>query len=184
MGADDLDFAGWDLRKALGLAYKSNPSLHDWLATPECYQSNDRYFDEFRSLCLQYFDPYTGYLHYRSMAKTNFENIANANEVPFKKYFYVLRPLLCAKAVASTLQPAPCRFGDLLDEYYPSGAVRDEIDALLILKREGKETAMTMSKPILHGEIVRLFSENLTLPNKTPKKSTDRLNDFFRKVVD
>ena len=35
---DDLDLSGWDLRKALGLAVKSNAVVLEWLGSPIVYQ--------------------------------------------------------------------------------------------------------------------------------------------------
>ncbi|MDO9488483.1 MAG: nucleotidyltransferase domain-containing protein, partial [Sphingomonadaceae bacterium] len=37
----DLDVSGWDLRKALGLALKPNPVLHEWLMSPIVYRQHD-----------------------------------------------------------------------------------------------------------------------------------------------
>ena len=36
----DLDFSGWELRKALGLLYKGNPPLLEWLNSPLIYQEH------------------------------------------------------------------------------------------------------------------------------------------------
>lgn len=183
MGDDDLDFAGWDLRKTLQLAYKSNPSLHDWLATPDFYFRHEVLYPELKSLCLDYFDPNTGYHHFRSMAKTNFENYRSTPSIPFKKYFYVFRPLLCAKYIERYLKPAPCKFQDLLDEFYPKGEVRDQIELLLEQKRKGLEVQKTKQNPILHKEIERIFSDAGNQPSKRERMQPDALSDFFRRVV-
>lgn len=183
MGDDDLDFAGWDIRKALQLASKSNPSLHDWLATTEYYYRHESWFPEFRQLCLDYFDPNACFQHFHSMATTNFSAFANAKQLPFKKYFYVFRALLCAKYIQRHLRPAPCLFATLLDEFYPFGPVREELDKLLEMKKTGLETEKTKQNPLLHQEVNNLFQELSTSPTKRPKKSNDALDDFFRSIV-
>jgi len=183
MGEDDLDFAGWDLRKALKLANKSNPSLHDWLATVEFYYRDDTFFEEFAGLCREYFDPNACYHHFRSMATTNFKDFSEASELPFKKYFYVFRALLCGRYIQEHLSPAPCLFSDLLNEFYPSGSTRDELEKLLELKKSGSEVSKTKQIPVLHKEIHRLFENTANEPPKRELLSTVKLNDFFRRVV-
>jgi predicted nucleotidyltransferase len=183
LGDDDLDFAGWDLRKALKLAHKSNPSLHDWLATNESYYEDIRLYPEFKQLCLDFFDPNACFHHFRSMATINFRDFRDSETLPYKKYFYVTRALLCARYIADHRQPAPCRFGDLLSEFYPSGSVRDELERLLVVKRSGAEVAKMKRSPILHAEIERLFLATSVEPEKRPVMSTAQLNEFFRKVV-
>ncbi|MBS1700377.1 MAG: nucleotidyltransferase domain-containing protein [Armatimonadetes bacterium] len=184
IGDDDLDFAGWDLRKALKLAHKSNPSLHDWLATPDCYDTDDRFFTEFKELSREYFDPHSGYQHFRSMATTNFRDFVDADKLPFKKYFYVFRALLCSRYIADHRKPAPCLFQVLLDAYYPDGNVREEIEKLLEAKRKGIETADTSRNPTLHREVGRLLSDTSNEPPKRPLMPTEKLDEFFRKVIE
>lgn len=183
IGDDDLDFAGWDLKKALGLAYKSNPSLHDWLATDLVYLQNDRFFVEFKELCLEYFQPEACIQHFRSLATNNFKDYQNAQALPFKKYFYVFRALLCCRYIEIFGKPAPSRFTDLLDEFYATGPIRREIDQLLALKKSGQEIALTPANPILHRELARLFAT--AIPSKSTKqlRSIDKLDDFFRRVI-
>lgn len=183
MGDDDLDFAGWDLRKALLLAKKSNPSLHDWLATHESYYEDSALYPEFKQLCLDFFDPQACFHHFRSMATGNFADFRDASTLPFKKYFYVMRSLLCARYIFDHQKPAPSRFADLLDEYYPSGDVRDEIDRMLEIKRSGIELAPMSRNPVLHPEILRLFEQTSEAPGKRVVIPADRLNEFFRRVV-
>lgn len=51
-----LDINGWDIRKALVLLYKSNPTLFEWCNSPIVYRTS-RKFDDFRALALRYFHP-------------------------------------------------------------------------------------------------------------------------------
>ena len=88
-------------------------------------------FPEFKQLCLDFFDPQACFHHFRSMATGNFADFRDSKDLPFKKYFYVMRSLLCARYIFDHQRPAPCNFVDLLDEYYPSGDVRDEINQML-----------------------------------------------------
>ena len=183
MGDYDLDFAGWDLRKALQLAQKSNPSLHNWLATHESYYEDSVLFPEFKQLCLDFFDPQACFHHFRSMATGNFADFRKSATLPFKKYFYVMRSLLCARYIFDHQKPAPSRFADLLDEYYPTGDVRDEVHRMLEKKRSGIELATMERNQVLHSEIERLFEITSEAPGKRIVIPTLPLNEFFRQVV-
>lgn len=183
IGDDDLDFAGWDVRKALGLAYKSNPSLHDWLVTDIIYHKDDQWFPEFHDLALEYFRPNACIQHYRSLANTNYLHFQNKTTIPYKKYFYVLRALMCERHIQETHLPAPSQFGVLLDRNYPSGPIREEIDRLLVLKKEGEETAISTRVFVLDHEIERLLAQPLPKDKLSEPKSKAKLDDYFRRIV-
>ena len=48
----DLDINGWDLKKALTLMYKSNPTLMEWLSSPVVYIDTES-ADELRKLAVK-----------------------------------------------------------------------------------------------------------------------------------
>ena len=47
---DELDVCGWDLRKALQLLGKSNPSLYEWFSSPVVYARDAEFERSFRPL--------------------------------------------------------------------------------------------------------------------------------------
>ena len=96
---DDLnmDMAGWDLRKALYLFHKSNPPLMEWLQSPIVYRELGGLADTLRSMSTGFYSVCNASYHYFHMARDNFNKYLAKSEddVWTKKYFYVLRPLLC-----------------------------------------------------------------------------------------
>ena len=93
----ELDVNGWDLRKALALLRESNPTLLEWLGSPIVYREDAGAMTRFRMLAQDVFSNAKGWHHYASMAKKNFREHLQAEEVRYKKYLYVLRPLLAAR---------------------------------------------------------------------------------------
>ena len=182
---DVLDINGWDLKKALVLLSKSNPSIYEWFYSPIQYIKTDDY-DEFMKLLKSRFQPKKLLYHYMSMAKKTYQtHIEGKDQVVLKKYFYVLRPLLAARWLIRYQTMPPIMFDDLckvLDE----DSVKDILQGLLSLKRDSDE--MYLIEPI---QILNDFSENeLTVISKVIDNFdaikydiNSSINEFFIKAV-
>ncbi len=151
----DLDINGWDLRKALGLMRESNPTLLEWLRSPIVYRDDAVAMPRFRALFEAVFLHARGWHHYSSMAKKNFREHLQADEVRYKKYLYVLRPLPAARWTRSQPGVPPMRFADLAQRTPGPGARRgaliDEINALLEVKMRAGEAATSPRWPGIHA---------------------------------
>ena len=182
---DDLDFSGWDLRKALKLFYKSNPPLIEWLHSPIVYRDNNRLADRLRKLLGQFYSPRSCFHHYLHMAKGNHREYLKGETVWLKKYLYVLRPILALRWMEQSSDPVPVRFNALLDAVLPSGSTRKAIDQLLILKQQGMESKHGPAIPEINSfiatEITRL--EQLVNRQKRRKNDIEPLNVLFREMV-
>ena len=91
---NDIDLAGWELRKALLLFRKSNPPLLEWLRSPIIYKEEYSTTKLLKEASKIYFNPKSCLYHYLHMANGNYEAYFKENIVRIKKYFYVLRPIL------------------------------------------------------------------------------------------
>ncbi|MGF6989750.1 putative nucleotidyltransferase [Lachnospiraceae bacterium PM6-15] len=147
---DTLDINGWDIRKALQLLFKSNPTIFEWCTSPIIYH-RDPLFDSFQTLLDNFFSPKKSLYHYWHMASTNYREYLKTDEVRIKKYFYVLRPLLAAQWVLRTKTPPPMLFDEL---------VKTEL-----------EPAM---KPIVN----RLVEQKMATPEMGKGKRIDEINDY------
>jgi len=134
---NDLDFSGWDLRKALKLYYKSNPPLIEWLHSPMAYRDQAALVDRLRSMLPQFYSPRSCFYHSLHMAKRNYREHLKGDTVWLKKYLYVLRPVLALQWMEKSTTPVPVRFDDLLDTILPNGITRQAIDQLLVMKKTG-----------------------------------------------
>ncbi|MCW4455962.1 nucleotidyltransferase domain-containing protein [Flavobacterium sp. MXW15] len=137
----ELDISGWDLRKALRLVSKSNPTLSEWLRSPILYREDAQATARLRDAVQRFHSPLGSWWHYFNMARTNHRGYLRGERVRTKKYLYVLRPLLACQWIEAEPTPPPMAFELLLDRLLPDGTVRHAIDRLLALKRASAEVA-------------------------------------------
>lgn len=171
----DLDINGWDLRKALGLMRESNPTLLEWLRSPIVYRDDAMGMPRFRALSEAVFSNARAWHHYTSMAKKNFREHLQADEVRYKKYLYVLRPLLAARWIRTQPGVPPMRFADLAQhtlDIVRDAALIDEINALLDVKMRAGEAATSPRWPGIHAFIETELAANAAEP-VTPLPSAD-----------
>ena len=93
---ETLDINGWDLQKALRLLHKSNPTLFEWNNSPVVYRTTEDWMKLSRVID-EFFLAKAGLYHYLSTAKKNYREYLKGETVKYKKYFYVLRPLLACR---------------------------------------------------------------------------------------
>ncbi|MDP5274112.1 nucleotidyltransferase domain-containing protein [Chengkuizengella axinellae] len=136
---DLLDINGWDLRKALKLFKKSNPPLLEWLQSDIVYSEPFTTAQKIRDLSPLSFSPKSCLYHYLNMAKGNFRDYLQGNEVKIKKYFYVLRPLLACKWMELKQTIPPLNFETLVQSLIPKGELQTQIHYLLDRKKAGEE---------------------------------------------
>ncbi|MFN4119571.1 nucleotidyltransferase domain-containing protein [Acidovorax sp.] len=159
----DLDINGWDLRKALALLRESNPTLLEWLGSPIVYREEAETMARFRALAQQVFSNAKGWHHYASMAKKNFREHLQADEVRYKKYLYVLRPLLAARWIRTQPGVPPMRFAELAQHtLHPvqDAALVAEINTLLEVKMRAGEAATSPRWPGIHAFIETELARN------------------------
>ena len=136
---DTLDINGWDISKALSLLYKSNPTLFEWNSSPIVYKTTDEW-KSVATIVNKYFVAKSGLYHYLSTAKRNYREYLKGETVRFKRYFYVLRPLLACKWILDKGTPPPMLFSELMDQYLDKSVMSDVL-TLLDLKINSPEIA-------------------------------------------
>lgn len=136
---DDLDLAGWDLPKALGLLRKSNPPLGEWLGSPVVYREVGSAAGRLRELLPLYHSPVGSFHHYLSMAAGNHRDYLRGDLVKLKKYLYVLRPTLACLWIEQGLGPVPTEFERLVARLITDPSLLAAIEALLVAKRAAGE---------------------------------------------
>jgi hypothetical protein len=181
---DDLDINGWDLRKALRLYWKSNPSFVEWIQSPLVYLQRGSFHDGSRALMRDVYSVESGMYHYRSTAKTTYRSHLQDDRVPLKKYFYVLRPLLAVRWLERFGTPAPIEFDRLLT-MADDRALLDAIDALLAQKRASLELDLSPQVPAIHEFIVRELARlEDVVPERFERRDVEpRLSALFRDVL-
>ncbi|WP_027015639.1 nucleotidyltransferase domain-containing protein [Comamonas composti] len=163
----ELDINGWDLRKALGLMRESNPTLLEWLNSPIVYREEAGTMAQFRALSESAFSNLKGWNHYASMARKNFREHLQAEEVRYKKYLYVLRPLLAARWIRERSSSPPMRFAKLAKHTLDAAAdavLIAEINALLEVKMRAGESATSPRWQGIHAFIEAELLRNAAEP--------------------
>ncbi|MFS2050044.1 nucleotidyltransferase domain-containing protein [Variovorax sp. Varisp41] len=183
----ELDINGWDLRKALGLMRESNPTLLEWLRSPIVYREDAQAMPRFRALSEAVFSNARGWHHYASMAKKNFREHLQAETVRYKKYLYVLRPLLAARWIRMRPGVPPMRFADLAQHTLDAvrdAALIDEINALLEVKMRAGEAATSPRWPGIHAFIEAELAAHAAEPvTALPPADASGLDAFLSETV-
>ena len=134
---DVYDINGWDIKKTLELLHKSNPTLFEWNNSPLVYKTTPEW-ETVRTIITKCFMSKSGVYHYLSTAKHNYKAYLTGNEVKYKKYFYVLRPLLACKWILDNGTPPPMLFSELMETELEE-SMRPEVERLLELKMNTPE---------------------------------------------
>jgi predicted nucleotidyltransferase len=180
----DLDVNGWDVRKALKLLHSSNPVLLEWLRSPIVYAQDEELAPRLRRLAEEHLSLGRAYHHYVSMAKKNLREHLFGETVRYKKYLYVLRPLLAARWIRSGRGAPPMRFADLAEATLDDPALIAEINRLLAVKMRAGEAATSARWDSIHAFILAELDEAIAhAPAAGERGSTEELDAFLQTCV-
>jgi len=183
---NDIDLAGWELRKALLLFKKSNPPFLEWLHSPIVYREDYGVAEQLRENTRTYFNPKSCIYHYLHMANRNYVAYFKDDIVRIKKYFYVLRPILAAGWIERTGAMAPMEFEKVLEAEPLIDEVRDEINNLLARKKRGEELDKESRIPVIDAFIenrIEHFRQMLQEFVFTNQPTNEHLNNIFRATL-
>lgn len=138
--SDELDIAGWDVKKAMQLAAKGNVVIHEWLNTPLVYHSNQVIYQKFKKIIDLSFNPQAAYHHYRSMAKRAWLELQDPQSIKLKRFFYFMRALLSAQWVVHHQSMPSVQFEYVLNHSGVADKHIDSIKALIELKSSMNES--------------------------------------------
>lgn len=134
---ETLDINGWDVKKTLQLLYKSNPTVFEWDSSPIVYKTTEEWA-RISVAAKDYFSVKQGLYHYLNTAKGNYKEYLKGETVKYKKYFYVLRPLLACKWILAEGTLPPMLFKKLADKYLDE-EFKPDVLKLLDLKMNAPE---------------------------------------------
>lgn len=183
---NDIDLAGWELKKALRLFRKSNPPMLEWLRSPIVYLQQFSTADRLRDLTEQYFNPKSCLHHYLHMAEGNYNDYLEKDIVRVKKYFYVLRPILACDWIKQTNTMAPLEFHKLLESQVTDQKVKAEIQNLLARKMAGEEFKEEPKIQILNDFLeqkIKYYNDYVKSLGQSIQPDTMLLNELFKETM-
>lgn len=199
---ETLDINGWDLQKALRQYHRSNATLFEWANSPVVYRTT-KMWKEIHEKASPYFAVKSSLYHYYGTAKKNYLEYLTGEEVNYKKYFYVIRPILACKWIEERKCPPPvlfselleaelpepregtCISGDIQDSAYKSGEIRAAVEQLLEIKARMPESGCGPRVDVLNhfieAEIVHFKEMTDHLPDDR-KEEWEPLNEIFYRL--
>ena len=134
-----MDFAGWDLKKALLLMGKGNCAFAEWLNSPTIYYKDEEFFKGVSELKDDYFRKISAVNHYYHMAMNHDKRYLEKRGCEMKRFMYHLRGLLAAKYAALYGTYPPVLFSELVDRMVDDQPIKAEIANLVQLTKESRE---------------------------------------------
>lgn len=191
-GVGGLDMAGWDLRKALSLLGKGNPTLFEWLASPIVYTEVNGFRERIQALAPRVFSVKAAMHHYLHMAKRNLRTELAGEHAEPKAYLNVLRPLLACAWIERYRTPPPLDIEQLAETAMPAqgGELREEIGLLLTRKKAmstpGPEPRLPRLDEYLTERVLYFerLAPSLESGNRNPDRALlDVLDELFHSVL-
>lgn len=183
---DLLDISGWDIRKALRLFKKSNPSIMEWISSPIRYFEYSSFLKQISGLSNEYFSPKSSMYHYIHIATSNYRKYLQGDMVKIKEYFYVLRSILACKWIEINKTIPPIDFENLLEIQVNDKELSNVIKILLERKKSEDELdiepRIEIISKFLEDEIMYYQSYVKTLDNGK-KLDTSILDSLFLKTL-
>jgi len=142
---DELDLAGWELRKTLKLLRGTNAALFEWLQSPVVYHEAPGFRAVLAPLLPACWNPRAGLHHYLGLVRRGVEDDLVGEQVRLKRLFYALRSALAARWIRMRpTEVPPMEFGNLRELLPP--ALKGEVELLLIRKATADEKT-TVPRP-------------------------------------
>ena len=188
MYAEDIDAVGWDIKKALALLKRSNPSLMEWIQSPIVYRSSESFMAGITPLAQQCFNPTKAMYHYQRIYVKHDERYLQKQGYPMKRFMYYLRGILACQWIEKYKTLPPVSFQELYENIVEAQEIKDGISELVKLKSSGKETDMSEVPQYLVGyynPLAEYYSDIVGKfrPECNNEGVSERLNRFFYETV-
>lgn len=181
---ETLDINGWDLGKVLRHFHKSNATLFEWANSPIVYYTTP-IWREVQELAQNYFSCKSAMYHYYGTARSNYQEYLLDEMVKYKKYFYVLRPILACKWIEKKSAPPPVLFQKLVDEVLEDN-MKTIVEELVNKKKQMAEADKGKRIDKLNEYIknqLEYFKEKIELMEDDRNGDWEKLNELFLKIL-
>ncbi|NVO29693.1 nucleotidyltransferase domain-containing protein [Hymenobacter lapidiphilus] len=182
---DELDLAGWELRKALRLLRGSNAALFEWLQSPVVYHEALDFRAQLAPLLPATFNLKAGLHHYLGQLRRGVEQDLTGEDVRLKRLFYALRSALAAHWIRERQTMPPMEFAPLRALLPP--ALEAEVDELL-QRKAGANEKTTVARPeavtaFLRAELAAGQVAKESLPVIRAGSAASELDALFQQML-
>lgn len=181
----ELDVNGWDLRKALQLAVRSNAVVLEWLGSPIRYRADAAAVALLTSCALDAaWLPALAY-HYDRLARRSWQPAPDApGPIRLKSYFYALRPALALAWMRTRAEPPPMNLQQLLAGTDLPGAVLPAVDALVARKAAAIEAEIVERDVVIDAWLTSVLCKPSAPPAPWDRHAGQIAADrVFRRLV-
>ena len=182
-----MDFAGWDIRKALLLMGKGNCAFAEWLKSPTAYYKDEDFFNSISSLKEEYFRKVSAVNHYYHMAMNHDKRYLEKRGCELKRFMYHLRGLLAAKYAALYGTYPPVVFNELVEIMVSEESIKADITELVRLKQESREHNTMIVNDSLVNFATGIADEIESMLGTFPEEKQmdyQKLDQFFLNILD
>lgn len=109
-----IDMNGWDVRKMLNLAIRSNAVVIEWLMSPIRYRAQKSWPDRLLQIAAACCSLPALEYHYDRLARRSLAELQNRSEVEYKPYFYGLRAAMALRWIRTLRTFPPMNINELL----------------------------------------------------------------------
>ena len=181
---ETLDINGWDLSKALQYFHKSNATLFEWSNSPVVYYTSPEW-KQIKEMSEKFFSCKSAMYHYYGTANKNYIEYLTDDMVKYKKYFYVLRPILACKWIEKKSCPPPVLFQTLVDEVLEDN-MKTTVDNLIKIKMQmgeaEKEKRIDRLNEYINDNLI-YFKQKVDKMEDDRNINWDTLNNLFIKIL-
>ncbi|HEX8326509.1 MAG TPA: nucleotidyltransferase domain-containing protein [Hymenobacter sp.] len=182
---DELDLAGWELRKALRLLRGSNVSLFEWLQSPVVYHEALDFRARLAPLLPAAFNLKAGLHHYLGQLRRGVEEDLLPDAVRLKRLFYALRAALAVRWIRERHTLPPMEFAPLGALLPPHLAATV---AELLASKAAADEKTTVPRPdalvaFLQAEYVAGQAAREALPVARAGSVANELDALFRTLL-
>ena len=182
---EELDLAGWELRKALRLLRGSNAALFEWLQSPVVYHEALDFRARLAPLLPATFNFKAGLHHYLGQLRRGVEDDLVDEDVRLKRLFYALRSALAARWIRERHTVPPMEFAPL--RALLPNALNTEVDELL-RRKAGANEKTVVARPeamtaFLRDELAAGQEARETLPVVRAGSAAGEVDALFRALL-
>ncbi len=181
---ETYDVSGWDLRKTMHLAMKSNAVVMEWLQSPIIYKSDQAFADQLKEFCARSFQTKALMYHYINLGSRQLDQTWRTSDTAqIKKYFYMIRPAMALRWMADNKgqKAVPMNIEELMDGANVPANIRTIMQDLIAVKKQNEEKSMTPRIGALDDFLLDSYeaaekrAADLPSPEKKMEKAADAL---------